>query len=82
MKLIDSIDALKERSTLINNSNIDYQHLQRITTQVLNHTGEVTPEFEELCRTLNILCSRVENSMVTLRNMIPIKGSVNEVQTD
>ncbi len=71
MNIEENIEKLKKRSALINGVNIDFQHVQILTPQVLNSVDQNTQEYKDLCKTFYSLCDSVEEGLKQIKQLIP-----------
>lgn len=51
--------------------NIDAQFCQQYGTQVFNYSGEITPQYQQLCTNLSSVLSDVASDIQSIQEQIP-----------
>lgn len=61
----------KQKSTIINNLNIDWENTKVLLNQIINSANTETPEFKEACKLAHSLCEDVKAGLEQVKTLLP-----------
>ena len=65
------IEKQKRKASLINDLAIDFEYVKSIFPQVMHGKSESDEEFKSACSLLHTICSRLEDGLKELKEIVP-----------